>query len=64
MKVWFDVNVPRPLRLELPGYEVITAQAKGWGELENGELINSPETEHSDGMLTADPRLRHKQNLS
>jgi hypothetical protein len=43
MKVLFDVNTPRPLRQELPGHEVITAQAMGWGELENGDLSDAAE---------------------
>jgi hypothetical protein len=31
------------LRQELPGHEVINAQAMGWGELENGDLIDEAE---------------------
>jgi hypothetical protein len=30
MKVLFDVNIPRPLRKELGGCEVVTAQSMGW----------------------------------
>jgi len=64
MKVLFDVNMPRPLRKELPGHDVVTAQAMGWGELENGDLIDAAEKANFDVMVTADRRLRYQQNLS
>ena len=64
MKVLFDVNMPRPLRKELPGHDVVTAQEMGWGELENGDLIDAAEKANFDVMLTADRKLRHQQNLS
>jgi hypothetical protein len=43
MKVLFDVNMPCPLRRELPGHEIVTAQSMGWNELENGDLIAAAE---------------------
>lgn len=64
MKVLFDVNTPRPLRQELPGHEVITAQAMGWGELENGDLIDAAEKAGFGALVTADRNLRYQQNLS
>ena len=63
MKVLFDVNIPRPLRQKLPGHEVITAQAMGWGELENGALIDAAEKAGFGGLVTADRNLRYQQNL-
>lgn len=64
MKVLFDVNMPRPLRRELPGHEVVTAQVMGWSELENGDLIEAAESEGFEVLLTADPNLRYQQNLT
>jgi predicted nuclease of predicted toxin-antitoxin system len=64
MKVLFDVNMPRPLRRELPGHEVVTAQAMGWGELVNGDLLQAAEKEGFDAFVTADRNLRHQQNLT
>ncbi len=64
MKVLFDVNMPRPLRRELPGHEVVTAQKMGWGELENGDLIDAAEKAGFDVLVTADRNLRYQQNLT
>jgi len=64
MKVLFDVNMPRPLRNELPGHEVVTAQAMGWGELENGDLIEAAERQGFEALITADRNLRYQQNLA
>lgn len=64
MKVLFDVNMPRPLRRELPGHEVVTAQAMGWGELGNGDLIDAAERGGFDALVTADRNLRYQQNLA
>jgi predicted nuclease of predicted toxin-antitoxin system len=64
MKVLFDVNMPRPLRRELGGSEVVTAQSMGWGELENGELIDAAEKAGFNVLVTADRNLQYQQNLS
>ena len=64
MKVLFDVNMPRPLRRELPGHEVVTAQAMGWGELVNGDLLQAAEKEGFGAFVTADRNLRYQQNLT
>ena len=64
MKVLFDVNMPRPLRHELPGHEIITAQAMGWGELENGDLIDAAEKAGFAALVKTDRNLRYQQNLA
>ena len=64
MKVLFAVNMPRPLLRELPGHEVLTAQAMGWGELVNGDLLQAAEKEGFDAFVTADRNLRYQQNLT
>ena len=64
MKILFDVNMPHPLRRELPGHEVVTAQFQGWGELENGDLVAAAEKAGFDVFVTADKNLRYQQNLA
>ena len=64
MKVLFDVNMPRPLRLELPGHEIITAQTMGWDRLVNGDLLAAAEQNGFEAMVTADKNLSYQQNLS
>ena len=64
MKVLFDVNMPHPLRRELPGHEVNTAQFQGWAELENGDLVTAAEQNGFDVLVTADKNLRYQQNLT
>ncbi len=64
MKILFDVNMPHPLRQELPGHEVFTAQFQGWAELENGDLITAAEKAGFDVFVTADKNLRYQQNLA
>ena len=64
MKVLFDVNMPRPLRLELPGHEIITAQVMGWDRLVNGDLLAAAEQNGFEAMVTADKNLSYQQNLS
>jgi predicted nuclease of predicted toxin-antitoxin system len=63
VKVLFDVNVPRPLRRLLNGHEIVTAQEKGWNELENGDLIAAAGAEF-DVLVTSDQNLKYQQNLS
>jgi predicted nuclease of predicted toxin-antitoxin system len=64
MKVLFDVNMPHPLRRELPCHQVLTAQSQGWAELENGDLVTVAEREGFDVLVTADKNLRYQQNLT
>lgn len=64
MKILFDVNMPHPLRRELPGHEVVTAQFQGWAELENGDLVAAAEKDDFDVLVTADKNLRYQQNFA
>jgi hypothetical protein len=63
MKVVFDKCVPRPLRGQLPGHEILTAAEMGWGELENGNLIRAAE-EQFEAIITSDQQWKYQQNLS
>ncbi|MGH9892914.1 MAG: hypothetical protein ACREA0_13180, partial [bacterium] len=41
MRILLDACVPRGLRKNLSGHEVRTAQEVGWGNLDNGELLDA-----------------------
>ena len=63
MKVLFDKCVPRPLRRELPGHEIRTAEELGWGEMQNGDLIRAAEAQF-DAIITSDQQWKYQQNLA
>lgn len=65
MLVLFDNNVPRTLaRYLLPHHTITEARARGWGELENGALLDAAETAAFEVFVTADKNLSYQQNLS
>ena len=63
MKILFDHNVPHKLRRSLIGHEVSTAEAMGWAELENGDLLRAGEDAGFDLMMTCDKNIPYQQNL-
>jgi predicted nuclease of predicted toxin-antitoxin system len=64
MKILLDVCTPVQVRRALPGHEVQTAVKMGWGELENGELLNEAEAAGFEILIICDKNLRHQQNLT
>ena len=62
MKILFDHGTPAPLRHVLTGHTVLTAQEKGWEQLDNGALLEAAQAEF-DAFITTDRNLRHQQNL-
>lgn len=62
-RVLFDEDVPRPLRRDLPGFEIRTVVEAGWSGVKNGELLRRAD-EVFDVFLTADRNLAFQQNLS
>ncbi|MCW5880220.1 MAG: DUF5615 family PIN-like protein [Anaerolineae bacterium] len=62
-QVLFDEDVPRRLRQELPGLEIVTVPEVGGSGLKNGELLRRAEGRF-DVFVTADRNLRFQQNLS
>lgn len=62
-RVLFDEDVPRPLRRDLPGFEIQTVVEAGWSGVKNGELLRRAD-EVFDVFLTADRNLPFQQNLS
>ena len=64
MLVLFDHSTPRGIARALTSHTVITAYAKGWDRLTNGELLKAAEDAKVDLLLTADRRIRYQQNLT
>lgn len=63
MKILFDQGTPAPLRQFLAAHEVVTAFERGWGALQNGELLAAAEAEGFAAIITTDQNLRYQQNL-
>lgn len=65
MLVLFDNGTPRNLaRYLIDRHTVTEARARGWEELENGELLTAAEAAGFDVILTTDRNLRYQQNLA
>jgi hypothetical protein len=62
-RVLFDEDVPRPLRRDLPGFEIQTVVEAGWSGVKNGELLRRADPLF-DAFLTADRNLPFQQNLT
>jgi hypothetical protein len=62
MRVLLDECVPRKLRRELAGHEVLSVTERGWSGIANGELLALADAEF-DAFLTVDQNLRYQQNL-
>jgi hypothetical protein len=65
MLVLFDNGTPRTLARYLIDHHMVTeARARGWEELENGELLNQAEAAGFEVLVTTDKNLSYQQNLS
>src|SRR5215471_1303062 len=64
MLILFDHGTPKGLIRALAAHTVITAQAKGWDELDNGALLRAAEETSVDLLVTTDRRIRYQQNLA
>jgi hypothetical protein len=64
MLVLFDHGTPRGLARLLPEHTVITAKARGWDRLSNGELLKMAEAAAVDLLITTDQKIRYQQNLA
>ena len=63
MKVLLDECVPRRLKRELLGHELLTGTEHGWSGIKNGNLLALAEAEF-DVFLTVDQNLKYQQNLT
>ena len=64
MRVLLDECVPRPLRRELAGHDVLTIREMGWAGKTNGELLALMASAGFHVLLTVDQNLRHQQGLA
>jgi hypothetical protein len=65
MFVLFDNGTPRTLaRYLIGGHSVTEARARGWQELENGDLLSQAEAAGFDVLVTTDKNLSYQQNLT
>jgi predicted nuclease of predicted toxin-antitoxin system len=65
MLVLFDNGTPRTLARFLIDHHMVTeSRARGWEELENGELLNEAEAAGFEVLVTTDKNLSYQQNLA
>ena len=62
MRILLDECVPWPMHRLLTHHSCTTAQAKGWGGIKNGDLLQRAEAEF-DLFITSDQNIRYQQNL-
>jgi len=62
MRVLLDECVPKRLRRELPGHEVVTVVEMGWSGIKNGELL-ALAAEQFECFLTVDANIEKQQHL-
>ena len=63
MRVLLDACVPKGLRRSLPGHDVRTAPEMGWGDLDNGNLLDAMK-DLFDALVTVDKRLPEQQRIA
>jgi predicted nuclease of predicted toxin-antitoxin system len=64
VRILFDQGTPAPLRNFLRGHEITTAHERGWGTLQNGDLLRAAEAAGFEAIITTDQNLRYQQSLS
>jgi predicted nuclease of predicted toxin-antitoxin system len=64
MRLLLDEHLDRRLkRFFGEEHEVVTVRERGWGSMENGELIEAAQHEF-DVLVTMDRGIPHQQNLA
>jgi hypothetical protein len=63
MLVLLDECLPRPLKRELPEFNVQTVPEMGWSGLKNGELLRRIRQAGVDFFVTGDQNLQYQQSL-
>ena len=64
MRVILDECVPRPLKHDVAGHEVTTAQERGWAGLKNGPLLRLMREAGVEAFVTTDRNLEYQQNVA
>jgi predicted nuclease of predicted toxin-antitoxin system len=63
MRVLLDECLPKKLKREIVGYEIVTVPEQGWAGTKNGELLRLAAVEF-DVFITIDQNLTAQQNLN
>jgi hypothetical protein len=64
MLVLFDNGTPRTLARYLIDHHTVTeARARGWEQLDNGQLLTVAEAAGFEVLVTTDKNIRYQQNL-
>ena len=63
MKVLLDECVLWPMHKLLAGHDCTTAQKRGWGGIQNGDLLRQAEGEF-ELFVTSGQNMRYQQNLA
>lgn len=63
MRLLLDENLPRGLKLDLPGHDVSTVADVGWNGATDAELLHLA-GDQFDALLTADRSLEFQQNVA
>ena len=65
MLILFDNGTPRTLARYLADHHKVTeVRARGWEELDNGELLAEADAAGFDVLVTTDKNLCYQQNLA
>ena len=64
MLILFDHGAPQGVARALGAHTVITAKARGWDRLTNGDLLNVAEEAAVDLLFTTDQSIRYQRNLT
>jgi predicted nuclease of predicted toxin-antitoxin system len=64
MKVLLDENLPKGLKHDFPGHDVLTVRDKNWNSKKNGELIRLMLEDGFDILITFDQNITYQQNLN
>ena len=63
MRLLLDECVPKRLKGELSGHQVLTVREAGWAGLKNGALLRAASGQF-DALVTVDQGIEYQQNLS
>lgn len=63
MRLLLDECVPKRLKGELAGHQVLTVREAGWAGLKNGVLLRAA-SGRFDVLVTVDQGIEYQQNLS
>ena len=63
MKILLDHCVPKRLKREIIGHEVLRAIEMGWDRLQNGLLLDAAESANFEVLLTVDRNIPHQQQI-